>query len=371
MTLGIVLSRRTNDPQPQPLQSPPQPICTLCLNGSTGLEYPDRQLPRQREEFTCGSVASNPELVTELLAGSSGNCSTDVQIYGQYCGCPSIAENTGEKCNFCRFGFHPSKDLLTPVYNDSCVDLERFVSTLSGELCTANSVTDVLACSAYCQCPASKHTCSLCPNIADTPFQRMIDAPLFNMTCGDLSDYVSIFTADQCATYQDDLRQAAGICGCPPLSCSLCQPDDLKLLDVSLLSYFNNYSCAALNGIIGGFSEEVCNASSAIITTNNEHCCTPSPSPHLPLPGGGPLPSNQETFFPSSISTMLIEIPSMAPSLSCSLCPQGKLLPVPNLVLAGGGTCGELLGLTSSLSPDQCDYQRDILTISALSCGCS
>ena len=71
VTLGIVLSRRTNDPEPQPLQSPPQPICTLCLNGSTGLEYPDRQLPRQREEFTCGSVASNPELVTEPQVNSS------------------------------------------------------------------------------------------------------------------------------------------------------------------------------------------------------------------------------------------------------------------------------------------------------------
>jgi hypothetical protein len=258
VTLGIVLSRRPNDPQPQPLQLPPQPICNLCLNGSTVLKYPDRQLPHQREEFTCGSVASNPELVTELLAGSTGNCSTNVQIYGRYCGCPSIAENTSEKCNFCRFGLCSSKDLFTPVYNDSCVELESFVSNVSGELCTANSVTDVLACSAYCQCPASKRTCSLCPIFTDTPFQRMIDVPLFNMTCGDLSDYFSIFTADQSVAYQEDLHQAMGIFGCPPLSCLLCEPNSLKPEDASLLSNFNNFSCAALNGIIGGFSEEDC-----------------------------------------------------------------------------------------------------------------
>ena len=89
----------------------------------------------------------------------------------------------------------------------------------------------------------------------------MIEVSLFNMTCGDLSDYVSIFTADQCVAYQEDLRQAAGICGCPPLSCSLCEPDGLKPEDVSILSYHNNYSCAALNGIIGGFSEEIGRAS--------------------------------------------------------------------------------------------------------------
>ena len=367
VTLGIVLSRRTNDPQPQPLQSPPQPICTLCLNGSTGLEYPDRQLPRQREEFSCGSVAGNPELVTELLAGSSGNCSTDVQIYGRYCGCPSIAENTGARCNFCRFGFHPSKDLLTPVYNDSCVELESFVSTLSGELCTANSVTDVLACSAYCQCPASKHTCSLCPNIADTPFQRMIDAPLFNMTCGDLSDYVSIFTADQCTAYQEDLPQAAGICGCPPLSCSLCEPDGLKPEDVSLLSYFNNYSCAALNGIIGGLSEEDCTAEQALISENNVQCCTPTPPTSQPTLSGS-MPDYQQDDILSPSTSVTSAPPS---TLTCQLCPGGVSPPNPDLALSNEGTCGELSVIANGLSSGQCVLQEDVLVASAVSCGCS
>jgi hypothetical protein len=139
-----------------------------------------------------------------------------------------------------------------------------------GELCLANSATDILAGGAYCKCPLSIATCSLCPIFTDTPLQFWNNVPLFDMTCRDLNDYVSIFTADQCTSYQDDLREAAGICGCPPLSCSLCQPDDLQLPYISLLSRFSNYSCAELNGIIGGFSKEDCNASQALITENNE-----------------------------------------------------------------------------------------------------
>ena len=123
------------------------------------------------------------------------------------------------------------------------------------------------------------------------------------MTCGDLNDYVSIFTADQCAAYQDDLREAAGICGCPPLSCSLCQLDNMALQDFSLLSLLNNYSCAALNGIIGGFSKEDCTASQALISENNEQCCSPTPTSTPVLPSdddpiiGGVESSDSSNFF--------------------------------------------------------------------------
>ena len=362
VTLAVVLSRQSNDPQTQPLQYPLQPICTLCLDGSTVLKNPDRQLPRQTEGFTCGSVASNHKLVTELLVGSSGNCSADVQIYGQYCGCPSIAENDGEKCNFCRFGLHPSKDLSTPVYNDSCVELANFVSSLSGELCSANSATDILACGAYCKCPSSIPTCSLCPIFTDTPLQLWNNVSLFNMTCRDLNAYVSIFTADQCTSYQDDLREAAGICGCPPLSCSLCQSDNLQLPDISILSRLSNYSCAELNGIIGGFSKEDCTASHALIAENNEQCCIQKP------PGAVLYPSFL-TSAPSSPS--MSGTPSMAPSFSCSLCPEGVSPPNPDQVLSKGDTCGELSYLANGLSFDECILQKDVLTRHAVSCGCS
>ena len=534
VTLGIVFSRQANYPQPQlsqPSQSPSESICTLCLDGTTELKYPDQQLPRQTEGFTCGSVASNPDLVIELLAASSGNCSADVQIYGQYCGCPSIAESTGKKCNFCRFGLHPSNNRSTPVYNDSCVELASFVSSLSSDLCSANSITDVLACRSYCQCPSSIPTCSLCPKFTDSPFQKQVDIPFFNMTCGNLNDYVSIFTADQCIAHQDDIRLAAGICGCPPLACSLCPLDDLKLQDVSLLSNFNNISCPALNGIIGSFSEVQCTTEQALITENNAQCCTPMTSvPVLPpselsfqspfaetfspsiIPSGTFTPSGtfypffsvgtsspiipSGTFFPSIISSgsfspsvtsppfvsigtsspiipsgpsssfitlpgpsspiipsgtsspsiilpdtsspsgpsspffpigtsspsiilpgpsspIIVSVPSspiilsgtsspsillpdtsspiilsdtsspsmissinpdisgIAPSSSCSLCPEGVPLPNPELVLSEGDSCGDLSDLANGLSPDQCVLQKDILTLSAVSCGCS
>lgn len=372
--LGIFLSRQPNkaQAQAQPSQAPSQPICTLCLDGSTVLKYPDRQLPRQTEGLTCGSVAKFPELVTELLAGSSGNCSADVQIYGQYCGCPLIKESTGEQCNFCRFGLHPSKNVSTPVYNDTCVELASFVSSLSGELCSVNTITDVLACGAYCKCPSSIPTCSLCPIFTNTPSQKLVNSKLFNMTCGDLNDYVSIFTADQCAAYQDDLREAAGICGCPPLSCSLCQLDNMALQDFSLLSLLNNYSCAALNGIIGGFSKEDCTASQALISENNEQCCSPTPTSTPVLPSDDdPIIGGVESSVPFMISPFMSDTPSIAPSLSCSLCPGGVPPPNPDQVISSGGTCGELSDLARGLSPEDCILQQDVLTTRAMSCGCS
>ena len=379
VTLGIVLSRQPNYPQlqlpqlpqpqlSQPSQSPSQSICTLCLDGTTGLKYPDRQLPHQIDGFTCRSLASNPDLVTELLAVSSGNCTADVQIYGQYCGCPLIAGSAGKKCNFCRFGLHPSNLMSTPVYNDSCVELASFVSSLSGDLCSANSVTDVLASSAFCQCPSSIPTCSLCPIFTDSPFQKHVDVQFFNMTCGNLSDYVSIFTADQCTAYQDDIRQAAGICGCPSLSCSLCQLDDLELQNDSLLSNFNNFSCPALNGIIGSFSKEQCTTAQALITENNAQCCTPMTSaPVLP-----PLVQDSDPPYPTSTSSPPIPLTgALSPTLPCLLCPEGMSLPNPELVLSGGETCGDLSDLANGLSPVQCELQKDVLTISAVTCGCS
>ena len=182
------------------------------------------------------------------------------------------------------------------------------------------------------------------------------------MTCRDLNAYVSIFTADQCTSYQDDLREAAGICGCPPLSCSLCQSDNLQLPDISILSRLSNYSCAELNGIIGGFSKEDCTASHALIAENNEQCCIQKP------PGAVLYPSFL-TSAPSSPS--MSGTPSMAPSFSCSLCPEGVSPPNPDQVLSKGDTCGELSYLTNGLSFDECILQKDVLTRHAVSCGCS
>ena len=108
------------------------------------------------------------------------------------------------------------------------------------------------------------------------------------------------------------------------------------------------------SGISGGWAaKELCEKGLKVLLLerggNVVHPAYPTatPSPSIPLTGALP------------------------PTLSCLLCPEGMSLPNPELVLSGGETCGDLSDLANGLSPVQCELQKDVLTISAVSCGCS
>jgi hypothetical protein len=365
VTLGVVFTRVPDpDLATAPTQPRMEPGCTLCPDESAWVAFPDKELPRLgRLDATCGSLASNPLLVAELLARSSGECDSDVRVYARYCGCSSTLpeESRNPECSFCPHGFEPRKDLVTPLFNDTCSELANFASSLSAEQCSSKVVSDVKASAAYCNCPTSQPSCSLCPVVGDKPNWPLLKAPLFDMTCGELSEYASILSADECNEFHGSLTESASVCGCPPRACSLCRPGESIFERPSRISVYKNYSCAALDGIIGAFSADECSANAGLITENAEHCgCQPvqvAEPPAILVNFTSPSPSPES---------------SMSPSLSCSLCPGGKSPPDPDLLAPlGVGTCGQLSGVISSFSAVECVQQQEALAGLALACECS
>jgi hypothetical protein len=419
VTLGIVLS---NSPK-ESLSSPgPQIACTLCPDGNITIGFPERKLPRlsegaSKESITCGAVASDPLLVKELLSQSSGDCNATIQIYANYCGCPMTSRTVKiEQCGIlCSYGFvAPRKDLVIPVFNDTCGELESFYASLSSDHCKVANAVNVKASAAYC-CTGVKPSCSLCPILGDKPsLSSNSAAPYFDLTCGTLNDYASILTSDECADLE--LPPAAGVCGCPRRECSLCGVDK-EMRNRSLTSLYNNYSCAALDGIIGAFSAEDCSSREVtLISENSEHCCgsvhKPSSSPVFPplllfatqppiarpavsigmegAPSFPPLPSfDYPTLFPSLTPTTYPSsntddlppvyqpsqqrestlTPSTGPVSLCPICPDGALPPNPELLIPSGeGTCGELSAIVSSFTAVDCALQQDALNTITKTC---
>lgn len=302
VTLGIVLPKSPNNLTSSAEGTQQTSMCTLCPDGNVTIEFPARKLPRLSgsiwgSNITCGAVASNPLLLTELLSKSSaGDCNATIQVYANYCGCTAPVSRTVQlkQCGVLwSYGFAvPRKDLVTPVFNDTCGELEILYASLSSEQCNMASAVNVKASAAYC-CPAVKPACSLCHNLGDEPTLFLNPVPLFSLTCGALNDYTSILTKEECYDIGYDLPPSAGICGCPPRSCSLCGPDR-EMPNPSLLSLYNNCSCAALDGIIGAFSIEDCSTrEDALIEENANYSCSPVAAPsHLNQP-------SSETAFPS------------------------------------------------------------------------
>jgi len=381
VTLGVVLPRSLhNDSQVGPAtQAPSKLECTLCPNGSMAIQYRNRQIPRQPNEGfskTCGSLASDPMFVAALLEGGSGDCYMDVQVYANYCGCPSASTETRSSgCSFCPLGLNPPNALrTTPVYNDTCSDLSTFIASVSSSQCVdSTSVLNVKASGTFCQCAnvrdIPKQYCELCPIVGDEPQFVQNNASRYNMSCDDLNGYASLLTETECGTNQNDLVLSAGVCGCPPLNCSLCP--SASILYPSMVSLFRNYSCAELDGFIGSLTSDACLAYSTIIEENKGHCqCfyPPVSAPVAAEPNPAFFPSISP--YPSTIweSTFKTQEPS---SFLCSLCPGGESLPDPNqLVPSGDGTCGELSTIVSSFTSQSCQEQQAALNAIAVACGC-
>lgn len=350
-----------------PSQAPTDFTCTLCPDRNINVENPGKLIPRFRHgdestPRTCSYLVENAQLIVD---STGGKCNTDIQIFANYCGCPEIPSLNSSTCNFCPFGLLPS-NLTIPVFNDTCAEMNSFVSTLSSEQCSFDFVSGIQGSAAYCGCPTAQQSCSLCPN-GDYP--SLPDSRSLNdeMTCKQLNGYISILGENECASLQRSMITPNAVnCGCPSMFCSLC-PSGL-VYDPDRISLSGDLSCRDLDHLIAQFSAGECKEQSSLIQINSDYCGC-----HLPEIPDGNTNSTSNAADPTNVT-----IPTNNEGIStevnvtttdgCALCINGNAPSDLGYILPGGGTCGDLAAMVRDFSPDVCALQQFAMEENSIRC---
>ena len=316
-----------------PMSSPPN-LCTLCPQEGQRVRDPSLIIP-QAGGRTCAELEEYLSFVTERdsclsIASVAQACCQD------YDPCPVCADGTN--------GLGSSKTY--EPYKLSCDQVG--VATRFGYPLTCERAQERFPF--FCRCPGAKAECTICPlgMLPPDPARYM---PLLDMTCGELNDFLSLRSAEECSDVIMNFSVDVGdFCGCIPTEaslargrCALC-PEGQEVL--SLTEMPHQVSVTATGGLTATSSHhcheladlapfvvkaELCQA----VQQSTPVCCRPI-GQQTPAPTEAP-----NTRFP--VPTSQAPVVTLQPSVSIisqneTLVPGGGIVTTSAPTTTGVGT---------------------------------
>jgi hypothetical protein len=209
--------------------------CNLCFDGSSP---PDLELaPAQLGEgaATCGQlleIAGTPVAdVTDADFATDEQIPTcdDWLLVGSLCGCP--IPQGGGGCSLCADGTAPpDPSLVSSEDGLTCGDLAEFASLATAEQC-GNFILEGLSCG----CAPPVDGCKLCEDESEIPTPDLF---IGELSCSELETFATLSGAEECSSWQATIGT---YCGCvnPTASegfCRICG-DNTLLLDPTRVAY--------------------------------------------------------------------------------------------------------------------------------------
>lgn len=388
----------------------PVGACKLCSDGATAV---------QGTKFIDELGMTCTQLENYLTYVPADQCGmpwiSDLLRFDFYCGC-TVA--TAE-CPICPDGSTDVSrpDAVIPYLiipkneNPTCQQIATLgVIAKPGEL-VLNDCTIFSEQAAFCGCPDTTKPvagCEFCPG-GTTPPNSDVKTP-FGDTCGELSEYLSYMSGEQCSSSRVGFIQRQDfLCGCSAATteCALCATHGSNELSfperhIPLLSLpLNaNPTCKEVVEFLaindGDLSDSGCMAlqsyqgycgCSAVVAGNQCSFCPKGGTPATPEKVVSELFTCQDLQdFVSFLTTDNCQAdnpdfaqlqafaytcgcPNTQPA--CTLCSNGAGPSQPDKLLADGVTnCAEFESLVETLTPDQCTQQSSTLEAARSQCGC-
>ena len=136
----------------------PEVRCSLCPDGTVDMDNPDAVIPYfelpTNEKPTCAEARDFVSIQGDDIA--TGTCKL-YHFHAGYCGCPTFRSGDPveplNKCSLCPDASDPAKlDYVTPS-NDTCADLQSYMTFLDDDGCDSTTAGLIQANAFVCGCP--------------------------------------------------------------------------------------------------------------------------------------------------------------------------------------------------------------------------
>ena len=305
-----------------------EPKCTLC---SQGLPPPDRA--QEVQDGTCGAIE---DLILTFSEEQCVEFDRAMITNGIRCGC---REEDFPQCSVSQNAEYCTHDLL-----DNATEECECHNFCDGEFigCSDISGENVQECEGFLVSGCNRALpCYICPDKSEVTLRDRI-IPFFNLdentpdpTCSQLEAFVK--ETPRASLFCENFEAQAGFCGCagveePLNACSLCDGGAAPGLPNKITP--DGDTCEEINTYVSFMTEASCKSTRGESILAYAALCG--------CPGAVP---------------------------SCSVCSEGREVPVPEWEVQDG-QCGVINDFIISFSPDQCEDTDRLIKVNGIRCGC-